>query len=140
MLRAQYRCEYCLSPEDFSLDTFTVDHIQPVARDGDDDLENLAFACHNCNNRKQDDNAVVDPEAGDLAPLYQPRTDRWADHFQWSEDTLTIVPVTATGRATVARLQLNRTGAVNVRRALVALGEEHPPVLPSAPSPPAERQ
>ena len=27
-----------------------------------------------------------------------------------------------------ARLQLNRSGAVNVRRALLALAEEHPPI------------
>jgi hypothetical protein len=31
------------------------------------------------------------------------------------------------GRATIARLQLNRPGAINIRRALIALGEEHPP-------------
>jgi len=127
MERAQYRCEYCRSPEDFSLDTFTVDHIQPVTHDGDDELENLAFACHNCNNRKQDDQVALDPQTGDRVALYHPRQDWWSDHFQWSEDALTIVPLTATGRATVVRLQLNRTGAVNVRRALLALGEEHPP-------------
>src|SRR5579862_8567082 len=120
IVRARHRCEYCWSPEDFSLDTFTVDHIQPVAESGSDDLDNLAFACHNCNNRKQDDRTARDPETGDMAPLYHPRQDRWSDHFQWSEDALTIVPITATGRATVARLHLNRPGAVNVRRALLA--------------------
>lgn len=127
IVRAQYRCEYCRSPEDFSLDTFTIDHVQPVAEAGSDDLDNLAFACHNCNNRKQDDRTALDPETRDRVPLYHPRQDRWSDHFQWSEDALTIVPMTATGRATVVRLQLNRTGAINVRRALLALGEEHPP-------------
>lgn len=64
-----------------------------------------------------------------MVPLYHPRHDRWSDHFEWSEDALTIVPLTATGRASVARLQLNRTGAVNVRRALLVLGEEHPPQI-----------
>jgi ethanolamine ammonia-lyase small subunit len=34
--------------------------------------------------------------------------------------------MTSTGRATIARLQLNRAGAVNIRRALLALKEEHP--------------
>jgi hypothetical protein len=38
-----------------------------------------------------------------------------------------LLPLTATGRATIARLQLNRVGAVNIRHALLALGEEHPP-------------
>ncbi|MCA1595141.1 MAG: HNH endonuclease [Chloroflexi bacterium] len=126
-LRAQYRCEYCRAPEDFSLDSFTVDHIKPVALAGTDTLDNLAFACHNCNNHKQDDSAAPDPQTGHRVPLYHPRHDRWDRHFQWSEDALEIVPLSPTGRATVARLQLNRTGAVNIRRALLALGEEHPP-------------
>ena len=125
--RAQGRCEYCRSPEEFSLDTFTVDHIQPVADSGSDNLDNLAYACHNCNNRKQDVRNALDPENGNLVPLYNPRRDRWSDHFQWSIEALTIVPLIATGRATVVRLQLNRTGAKNIRRALLALGEEHPP-------------
>ena len=126
-VRAQHRCEYCLSPEAFSLDSFTIDHVQPVAHAGEDTLENLAFACHNCNNRKQDDSTAPDPQGGDQVHLYHPRQHRWSDHFQWSEDALLIVPLTAIGRATVARLQLNRTGAVNIRRALLALEEEHPP-------------
>jgi len=125
--RARGRCEYCRAPEAFSLDSFTVDHIQPVGQSGSDDLDNLAFSCHNCNNRKQDDRTAPDPETGEKAPLFHPRQDRWGDHFAWSEDLLTILPLTATGRATLARLQLNRPGAVNIRRALLALGEEHPP-------------
>jgi hypothetical protein len=127
ILRAHNRCEYCRSPETFSLDTFTIDHIHPIADSGSDDLDNLAFACLNCNNRKQDDRTAVDPHTQERVPLFHPRLDRWSDHFQWSEDTLTIVPLTPTGRATVMRLQLNRTGAVNIRRAQLALGEEHPP-------------
>lgn len=126
-LRAQNRCEYCRSPETFSLDIFTIDHIVPITAAGSDDLDNLAFACHNCNNRKQDDTTAVDPLTKELAPLFHPRLDRWHDHFRWSEDYLTILPITATGRATVTRLQLNRTGAVNVRRAPLILKEEHPP-------------
>jgi len=125
--RAQNRCEYCRAPEAFSLDTFTIDHIIPVGEEGNDDLENLAFACHNCNNRKQDDTTAVDPQTQQQVPLFHPRLDQWRDHFQWSEDALMIIPITAIGRATLLRLQLNRIGAVNVRRALMALGEEHPP-------------
>jgi hypothetical protein len=125
--RAQGRCEYCRAPEEFSLDTFTVDHIQPIADAGSDELENLAFACHNCNNRKQDDRTVLDAQTGEYVPLYHPRNDAWNDHFQWSEDALSVLPLTAVGRVTIARLQLNRRGAVNIRRALLALSETHPP-------------
>lgn len=66
------RCEYCRSPEEFSLDTFTVDHIVPIAHAGNDVLENFPFACHNCNNRKQDHRVVPDPETGQRVPFYNP--------------------------------------------------------------------
>ena len=105
-----------------------MDHIHPVAQGGSDDMENLALACHNCNNRNQDDRFATDPQTGDLVSLYNPRQDRWNAHFRWSSDLLTVLPISAIGQATVARLQLNRSGAVNVRRALLALAEEHPPI------------
>lgn len=126
-LRAQGRCEYCRAPETFSLDSFTIDHIQPITQSGDDDLGNLAFACHNCNNRKQDDIAIADTETGLPTALFNPRRDPWNTHFIWSMDALTIIPLTATGRVPLARLQLNRAGVVNIRRALIALKLEHPP-------------
>jgi hypothetical protein len=90
-------------------------------------MDNLAFACLNCNNRKQDDTTAIDPETRNRVPLYHPRQHVWTDHFQWSEDALNIIPLSATGRTTVERLQINRLGAINVRRALLALGELHPP-------------
>ena len=65
ILRARSRCEYCRSPETFSLDSFTIDHILAVAASGSDDLDNLAFACRNCNNRKQDDRTAPDPQTQD---------------------------------------------------------------------------
>ena len=126
--RAQEYCEYCQCPEAFSLDTFTVDHIQPVATGGATTLGNLACACNNCNTRKLDATLVTDPERRTQVQLFNPRTDDWRQHFSWSEDTLRIVPLSAIGRATEARLQLNRQGAINVRRGLLALGETHPPL------------
>lgn len=102
--RAGGRCEYCRAPETFSLDTFTLDHIQPITAQGSDSLNNLAFACHNCNNRKQDAVSAIDPATGLRAPLYHPRQDVWREHFAWSADALTIVPLSPSGRATVARL------------------------------------
>ena len=119
---AKSRCEYCLSPEEYSIDSFTIDHVDPG---GGDDPANLAFACHNCNNRKQDDRYAPDPLTGEPVPLYDPRRSTWSDHFAWSPDGLAILALTPTGRATVARLRLNRPGAVNIRRALLLLGE-HP--------------
>jgi predicted HTH transcriptional regulator len=54
---------------------------------------------------------------------------RWSQHFAWTEDTMLIIGRTATGRATVEALQLNRTELLNLRRVLRVAGE-HPPVVP----------
>ena len=62
-------------------------------------------------------------------PLYHPRRQRWGDHFAWSDDFTRVIGLTATGRATVVLLQLNRETLINLREALVVLGQ-HPPEEP----------
>src|SRR5712691_1795598 len=47
--------------------------------------------------------------------------------FTWSVDLMQIVGRTSTGRATVAQLQLNRHGVINLRRDLRLAGEHPPP-------------
>jgi hypothetical protein len=59
-------------------------------------------------------------------PLFNPRRQRWSRHFAWDADFLIIRGRTASGRATVVTLHLNRTELVNLRRALRAIGE-YPP-------------
>ncbi len=50
------------------------------------------------------------------------RSQRWVDHFQWSEQRpFEIVEITAHGRVTVARLQMNYPDLVTIRRLLAAL-------------------
>jgi len=58
--------------------------------------------------------------------LYHPRRQKWTDHFAWSDDATLVIGLTPTGRATVEKLQLNRSGLVNLRRVLQAIGS-HPP-------------
>lgn len=111
-------CEYCWSQEEYSPDPFSVEHITPLSRGGNDELENLAFACQGCNNRKYVNTEAVDPASGELAPLFHPRRDLWPQHFAWNDDYTLVIGVSATGRATVARLALNRKGLVNLRRVL----------------------
>src|SRR5579862_3443814 len=125
--RAAGCCEYCLSQERFSPDTYSVEHITPRARGGTDDPENLALACQGCNNRKYANTEWIDPIGGDVVPLFHPRRQPWKEHFAWSEDFTMIVGLTPTGRATVERLQLNRDGVVNLRRVLAAVGRHPPP-------------
>ncbi len=94
--------------------------------DGTDDLFNLAWSCLCCNNIKHISVTAFDPETEQVVPLFHPRQDVWEDHFKWSEDTTLMIGKTPVGRATIARLQLNRFGLVNYRRVLAAAGE-HPP-------------
>lgn len=63
--------------------------------------------------------------SGATAPLFNPRRHNWSEHFAWSHDVLRIHGLSPTGRATVDKLRLNRSGVVNLRRVLRDAGE-HP--------------
>ena len=120
--RAKGCCEYCRSRMDFATLSFSVEHIIPLSRGGETTLDNLALACPGCNSHKYTKTEVPDPVDGAVVPLYNPRKQRWQDHFRWNEDFTRIVGLTPTGRATVSALQMNRPGVVNMRRALFAIG------------------
>jgi hypothetical protein len=123
--RARWRCEYCLSPAAFSTQPFEVDHIVPRSKGGPTSLDNLALSC-GCNGYKAHRTRARDPLTGRRVGLFNPRRQRWSRHFEWSADFLIILSRTATGRATVAALSLNRPELVNLRRILLLIGE-HPP-------------
>ena len=126
--RAKGCCEYCQSQERYSPDPFSVEHIIPLSRGGVNDLENLAFACQGCNNRKYTNVEALDPVNQSTVPLFHPRQHVWAEHFAWSDDGALVLGLTPIGRATIEKLQLNRSGLVNLRRVLFEAGE-HPPIL-----------
>jgi len=107
------------------MQAFSVEHIDPRSQEGANTIDNLALACQGCNNHKYTKTYANDPITGQQVPLFHPRRHSWQDHFAWNEDFTLIVGVTPTGRATVAALQLNRPGLVNLRRILHAAGE-HP--------------
>ncbi len=124
--RAGYCCEYCYSQLRFSPDPFSIEHVLPRSSGGTDEMDNLALACQGCNNRKYTSVEAIDPVSGQMVPLYHPRQDQWEEHFGWNEDFSLIVGLTATGRATIEKLQINREGVVNLRRVLHFV-DEHPP-------------
>ena len=80
------------------------------------------YACgtHTYDGHKGTDIASLDPQTGQLTPLYHPRRDRWTDHFRLAEAH--IVPLTAVGRVTVWLLQLNQPERVAERELLLAAG------------------
>jgi hypothetical protein len=124
--RAGWRCEYCLTPDAFVPDPFVVEHIIPFSAGGKTRLANLASACPACNGRKYNKVTGIDPLTREFAPLFNPRKQRWRDHFTWSEDSLLIVGLTPTGRVTVETLKMNHQKMVNLRRVLLLAGL-HPP-------------
>ena len=81
--RAQRRCEYCHADERWQFVRFTTDHVQPQSMGGSDDADNLALACRNCNERRGNRLDGRDPETGEVVPRFNPRRDRWAEHFIW---------------------------------------------------------
>lgn len=70
-------------------------------------MDNLALSCSTCNFAKGSLTDARDPASGRLAPLFNPRSHTWADHFAWASDGATLVGKTAIGRATVAALNMN---------------------------------
>jgi hypothetical protein len=129
--RAHRCCEYCHADERWQFIRFTIDHVLPQSAGGSDEDDNLALACRNCNERRGNRIEGHDPETDEVVPLFNPRRERWADHFAWDADRLRIVGQTPTGRATVALLDLNdhrHAGAVvRIRQRDVTDGYHPPP-------------
>jgi hypothetical protein len=79
-----------------------------------------------CNQFKGSKTLATDPQTGEDVPLFNPRTQVWADHFVWSEDGTMISDRTACDRATVEALHLKRELVVLARRRWISVGW-HPP-------------
>ena len=124
--RANFTCEYCFSLDQYSSSPFNVEHIIPISKAGNNEVENLALACHGCNLHKYNKMFGLDDKTNLLAPLYNPRTNKWQTHFKWNEDFTIIVGLTSIGRGTVDTLHLNRFRLLNQRYVFREAGL-HPP-------------
>lgn len=109
-------CEYCLLAEDDAYFPHEADHIISVKHRGLSVLENLAWSCFDCNRFKGSDIASLDTISGALVPLFNPRVQRWHDHFQL--DAGAILPLPSIGRATAALLKFNLPQRVEIRASL----------------------
>jgi hypothetical protein len=119
--RAEERCEYCLIPEQFTLASHWVDHVVAEKHGGRTEEDNLALSCSLCNQRKGSDLTSIDPQTGEITPLFHPRRENWLDHFVLRGAR--IEPLTPTGRVTVRLLQLNHPDRIEERELLLLLGQ-----------------
>lgn len=123
--RANGRCEYCQTQQVIVV-SMQIDHILPESAGGDSTLDNLCLACIGCNGFKLNFQQAIDPQTGQDVDLFNPRLQKWGDHFQWRDDGLEILGLTPTGRATIIRLRMNRDAVIESRRRWVEAGW-HPP-------------
>ena len=74
-----------------------------------------------CNRFKGSDIASIDAVTSEIVGLFNPRTQRWFEHFRL--DGAHIVPLTAVGRVTEKLLQFNLPSRVAARARLIEQGK-----------------
>jgi 5-methylcytosine-specific restriction endonuclease McrA len=118
--RARHACEYCGVLADFDPLPFCVDHVIAQQHHGATVESNLACCCFSCNSCKGPNIAGIDPTTQQVTRLFNPRNDRWHDHFRWNGPLLTAK--TAIGRVTLYVLDINDPVRVEHRRWLIEEG------------------
>jgi hypothetical protein len=99
-LRARGLCEYCLIHEADTYLGCQVDHVISEKHGGPTEADNLAYACTLCNRAGGSDIGSIASSTGELTRLFNPRTDRWLDHFALVKTI--IQPRSPIGEATVS--------------------------------------
>ncbi|MGQ4646510.1 HNH endonuclease [Lyngbya aestuarii] len=123
--RADNRCKYCKISQIGQVATFHIDHIVPVVAGSKTIAKNLALACVSCSLRKGARQNLEDSETGKVVSIFNPRQQVWKEHFDWNG--VQVVGLTATGRATVQSLDLNRATMLAIRAEEKLLGRHPPP-------------
>jgi HNH endonuclease len=119
---AGHRCGYCRTPVSIAGFRLSIEHIIPEAKGGQTVEGNLWLACHACNEFKAARTRARDLVTGRRVGLWNPRRQRWADHFAWSADGTEIIGRTPCGRATISALRLNRPELLTARSLWVEAG------------------
>ena len=112
--RAGNCCEYCKVSQTGQLVGFQIDHIIAIKHGGTDIDDNLCLACYECNIYKGSNVAALDPLTRDATKLYDPRQQKWEDHFRSNSDA-TLTGLTPEGRVTIHVLRINATERVKHR-------------------------
>src|SRR5216684_6776184 len=84
--RADFRCEYCLTPMGLVPSPYSTEHILPRSKAGTDHSDNLAYSCPGCNGHKAAKTTAIDPATLKTVPLFNPRQEKWTEHFGWTAD------------------------------------------------------
>lgn len=119
-LRAKHKCEYCYIHKDDLFFVYQIDHIISLKHEGLTEPNNLAYACSLCNQNKGTDLGTYLPGSKRLIRLFNPRQDKWFDHFEIQNGE--ILPKTRIATATVKVLDLNNIDRVILRQGLMAIG------------------
>jgi len=116
-----FRCGYCGVREEEVGSELEIDHFQPRAYGGSDELDNLVYCCPACNRVKGDFWPLPDPT---ITPhrLLHPGHDELALHFEAGPDGR-LVALTETGAFHIERLRLNRPPLVALRQARQATAQ-----------------
>lgn len=123
---AQHRCGYCQTQESVVGMALEIEHIIPEAAGGNSEETNLWLSCPSCNRHKGVQTRVFDAQTRQLVPLFNPRTQIWAEHFAWEQGGLYVVGLTPIGRVTVQALRMNNSFVVYSRQVWINW-EWHPP-------------
>ncbi|MGI6414220.1 MAG: HNH endonuclease [Thermoguttaceae bacterium] len=118
--RAGRRCEYCRMHQSLQGATFHVEHVVPRSLGGTSEIHNLAWACPSCNLHKSDRVEVQLPGVPQAVLLFNPRTNRWDEHFAW--DGYRVVARTPVGQAAIDVLKLNHHRRISIRQAEALFG------------------
>ncbi len=119
---ANNRCGYCLGEQRYIFAWLEIEHLQPRAKGGKTVRSNLWLACPFCNAFKGAQTHGLDPKTKRRVRLFNPRTQRWKNHFEFGEDRALILGKTACGRATVNTLKINHELALATRKYWVSVG------------------
>ena len=118
--RASGLCEYCLLHERDDWLAFQIDHLISRKHGGRTAYSNLALACLDCNLAKGSDLGSLTRRSSVLIPFFNPRKDKWADHFRLNVHR--IVPLTDIGEVTCRIMGFNSPKRLVKRQAISKAG------------------
>ncbi len=122
----EYSCGYCGVRESDSGARLTLDHFRPRSSSGEDEIGNLVYCCHACNEFKGD---YWHEE--EVMRLLRPLFDDVTKHYFVAEDAR-ILALTVRGSNHIERLRLNRPELIAYRlqrQNEAALEEENQQIL-----------